>query len=356
MRSKGGDAFMTILHVLTTLDPDGAQRVALELGARVAPGSRIVGLRAGSGRLRDLAADRGVQAESLCGVRWDPRVFRRLKQIVHEVQPDVIHTHLAMASFVGRIVARHAAIPVVSTVHSMSDDRRRDFTWMERATSSIPRVVVAVSERVRADAMTHYKLPPERVAVIPNGIDVDRFRATGARRDVDVLFVGRLDPVKGLDRVLPALGAAARSTPLRIVAVGEGPARETWKTLAERSGAAVEWVGFDAHPEAWYRRAKVCLVPSRVEAFGLTAIEALAAGCDVLHSGVDALPEVCGAFGHVLPERTDEAAERILERVRDFCDNDARVRWVAERFSVDAMCRAYERLYGSVMSAVGSRP
>ena len=350
-RVKGeSNPHMNVLHLITTLDPDGAQRVALELAAMPDVRSTIVGLREGSGRLRSAAGARGVAVDCLTLGRWDPRLLGQFREVVEAVRPDLIHTHLPNASFVGRIVGRRSRLPVVSTVHSVTKRSRPDWTWLERVTASVPSTVVAVSQYVRRDAVDRIGFDADRVRVIPNGLDVERFRPRGETRDVDLLFVGRFTRVKGFDRVIPAIMLMQQSNRFRCVAVGEGPEREAWASRAKRLGAMIEWVGYEERPESWFRRAKVCVVPSRAEAFGLSAAEALAAGCDVIHSGEGALPEVCGEFGTTLPGPADGMAGLLMDRIVSFRENAARVEHVLDRFSVESMCRQYRSVYDECVS------
>lgn len=144
-------------------------------------------------------------------------------------------------------------------------------------------------------------IPAARMQVIPNGVDVDYFGpAHGSQRE-GVLFVGRLVPRKGLDLLLEALRRIATPTRLRVVGV---PADATYlariHSLAESIGRTtphrVELLGPRGAQELrhLYQTSEVVVCPSRIEPFGIVALEAMSCATPVLASRVDGLQEIVG--------------------------------------------------------------
>ena len=130
--------------------------------------------------------------------------------------------------------------------------------------------------------------------------------------------VSRLEPIKGMDLVVPAFAEVLKKFPeVRLLVVGDGSLRATMERQAEELGCAdrITWVGRQPQEELpqWYGQMDVVLMPSRSEGFGLTAIEAMVNGCVVVASEVGGLPEVvrdgvCGLL-HRTEDVSDMAAK-----------------------------------------------
>lgn len=109
--------------------------------------------------------------------------------------------------------------------------------------------------------------------------------------------VSRLEPIKGMDLVVPAFAEVLKKFPdVRLLVVGDGSLRATMEQQAAELGCAdrITWVGRQPQEELaqWYGQMDIVLMPSRSEGFGLTAIEAMANGCVMVASNVGGLPEV----------------------------------------------------------------
>lgn len=126
--------------------------------------------------------------------------------------------------------------------------------------------------------------------------------------------VSRLEPIKGMDLVVPALAEVLKAHPdTQLLVVGDGSLRASMKEQAVELGCAdhIRWVGRQPQEELpqWYGQMDIVLMPSRSEGFGLTAIEAMACGCVMVASDTGGLPEVVrdGVCG--LLHRTEDIAD-----------------------------------------------
>ena len=130
--------------------------------------------------------------------------------------------------------------------------------------------------------------------------------------------VSRLEPIKGMDLVVPALAEVLKAYPAtQLLVVGDGTLRASMEEQAAQLGCAdhIRWVGRQPQEELpqWYGQMDIVLMPSRSEGFGLTAIEAMACGCVMVASDTGGLPEVvrdgvCGLL-HRTEDVTDMAAK-----------------------------------------------
>ncbi len=220
---------------------------------------------------------------------------------------DVVHVHNYHAALIP-LAALSGARPLVVTTH-LNDTPHSGAArllhvpygliggWAVRQAQAVICVTQAELERVRQ----RLGVAPERSIVIPNGVSdsVVSARAGAAERDGHLLLsVSRLQPYK---RVEDALGILAElGAPYRLVVVGEGPHREALEARAAALGVAdrVDFAGKARDEElvGWYRRAGIVLSLSEAEAFGMTVLEGVAAGCQVVCNDIPAFRDLAAYF------------------------------------------------------------
>jgi glycosyltransferase involved in cell wall biosynthesis len=264
-------------------------------------------LAAGEESMTYAAEERGVPVQDLPALqrelspRRDAEAIRRLRAILRERRPDVLHTHTAKAGATGRVAALFAgSARPPATVHTFhghvlsgyfSSRRERVFRRLERwlgRTSTI----VAVSEEVRDDLVAFGVAPAERIVVVPYGFDLSGLGGGGRREELRaelavseatfvVGWVGRFTAIKrplDLVRVLRAL--VDDGVDAVLAAVGDGEDRPAVEALAAELAVAdrVRLVGFRRDVADWYSAFDAFLLVSQNEGTPVAAIEALAAG------------------------------------------------------------------------------
>ena len=133
--------------------------------------------------------------------------------------------------------------------------------------------------------------------------------------------------------------------------MGIGPEEDNLKQLSQSIGLDVDWVGFCKKPEEWMNRSKVCLIPSRWEGFGLVAAEAMACGCQVLHSGVDSLDSVCGEHAITFDSDTSKWPQQMIDMLNNYQVNLQGQKWISNNYNKIDMIKNYERLYRSCVAS-----
>ncbi len=229
---------------------------------------------------------------------------------------DVIHANYWLSGVAGHRLKHQLDLPLVTTFHTLARVKAEtgDAEPQMRidAESEVIRcadVITANSVTELHELVTHYGADPDRVEVVPPGVD-RAFFSPGARdgaRDALglsagplLLFVGRIQPLKGVDvavETLAELGADMSDARLLIVGgssgmEGDDEVRKIEKLIADRGLTdRVTMVPPQPHHvlSTYYRAADVCLVPSRSESFGLVALEAAACGTPVVASDVGGL-------------------------------------------------------------------
>ncbi len=243
----------------------------------------------------------------------------RLRQILRELRPGLVHLHSAKAGLAGRLAVR-STIPTIYQPHAWSflaveGPVRRLTLAYERWAVRWAHRVVCVSEAECEDATELGIRLEGKARVVPNGVDTDRFaprdRAEARQRlgldDAPLaVCVGRLSRQKGQDVLLSAWPAIRSAAPgSRLVLVGEGPERE-W--LEGTAGADVHFAGNTRDPRDWYAAATVVVVPSRWEGMALVTLEAAASGRSVVMSDVAGAREVIPLdAGAVVPAQDVDA-------------------------------------------------
>jgi len=259
---------------------------------------------------------------------------------------DALHAHYWISGAIGHQLKHELDLPLVTTFHTLAHTKRAAGIDDDVAIRArIEREVVACSDRLIASTVDEagelirdYDAEPELVEVIPPGVDHTLFfpgDQLAARHELGLhvegpllLFVGRIQPLKGVDVALECLAALPEAATLLVVGGPSGPdgplevgrlrARADALGIADR----VRWIDPQPHEAlpAWYRAADVCLVPSRTESFGLVALEAAACGTPVVAADVGGLRSliVDGETGFLVPARTGEAfAEQVARLLAD---------------------------------------
>ncbi len=182
--------------------------------------------------------------------------------------------------------------------------------------------VVALSQGQADFLVEEYAIAPERLVVVPNGVDEAflELHRTGRLpgHPMRVLFVGRLDPQKNVPRLLRAI--AEVTDPVEVVVVGDGQERERCESLCTELGLDhVRFVGAQ-HGRAlvdWYDWADLFVLPSDREGMPLALLEAMAAGLAVLTTDVSELAEQVGDAGLVVAPGVEHLAHAIALLARD---------------------------------------
>ncbi|MET8897162.1 glycosyltransferase [Streptomyces albogriseolus] len=310
---------MRALHIITGLGVGGAEQqlrlllrhlpVDCDVVTLTNPGPVAEGLRADGVRVLHLG---------MAGNR-DVGVLPRLVRVIRSGGYDLVHTHLYRACVYGRPAARMAGVrAVVATEHSLGDSQMegRALTQGVRAlylaSERLGSATVAVSPTV-ADRLKRWGVPAPRIEVVPNGIELDRFRFDPERRErtrrrlglPDGAFVvggvGRLAPGKRFDVLVRALARLPEDCWLLLV--GGGPEEHVLRRTAHEAGVSGRVLFTGERPAvpdgspgpdlpSLTSAMDLFASPSTEEAFGLAAVEALAAGLPVLHGSCPAIEDL----------------------------------------------------------------
>ncbi len=229
------------------------------------------------------------------------------------------------------------------------------------------RLIIALSEGIRGELIRDYGAAPERIVVIPNGVDLEEFHPVNrarwrqtVRREMGIgedeflcLFVGGEWERKGLDTAIRSLARVPCDRRVRLAVAGSGPVR-TYASMAQEVGLGerVLFLGHRPTTGPLYAAADVFIMPSRYEACSLVMLEAAATGLAIVSTPVSGVPDVLtdGQNALIVPE-DDRAFARALSRL---VDDDAlrlklgaRARERAEQFGWDMVACRIDSAYRS---------
>lgn len=309
--------------------------------------------------------------ERLLRSKYDLRVLPRLTRLLRRRRIDAVVTVGAGDKmFWGRLAARLAGVPVViSALHSTGwpDSIGR----LNRLLTPLTDAFVAVADGHGRHLVEVERLPADRVRVIRNGIDVDRFRPRDRRAiraelglpaDAPVVgLVARLRHEKNIELFLDVAARVRAQMPhARFLIVGDGPQWSELQELAQRLGMSdsVQFLGARADVPELLAALDVFLLTSHIEASPVSILEALATGVPVIATRVGSITETVaeGQVGHtVAPGDAAAAAARVLELLAHPEQSQAMGaegrRRVVETASLEQMVADYQTLIADLHAA-----
>jgi glycosyltransferase involved in cell wall biosynthesis len=369
-------ARIRVLFVVGNFVAGGAERHLLELWKRIdrarfevtiacfrAEGQFTDEVRALGWPVHDLRVTGPIY--SLAGLRG----LARLVSLTRDARPDVMHGYLygpnLFAVLAGRLCGVRAVVVAKRNVDAFETPRQ---VALQRLAHRWATHVTAVSETV-AGTVVALGVPRERITVIPNGVDVERFRVPpapraelGAADGVPLIgSVGCLAPRKDQGTLLEALARLdARGVAYRCALVGDGPDRAALEAQVARLGLGerVRFLGERPDVERLLPALDLFVLSSREEGIPNALLEAMAAGRASVATAVGGTPEVMedGVSGWLVPPHDADALAAALAdalaRPAEAARRAAAARAAAEAMSIDGMARRHEDFYARVAGRI----
>jgi glycosyltransferase involved in cell wall biosynthesis len=355
-----------ILLLITDLEIGGTPTVVRELAVRLNAPPEVhveVACLAGPGPVGEQLREAGIEVTAL-GARgvWDARILWRFVKLVREHRIDTVFSFLVHAN----VVAAKAAMVLrdvrfIQSIQTTQPSPR----WHWRVTGIVQEMAerIAVPSESVAEKLDEWShVSRDKIAVIPNAVDVNEFRDTGLRpvrpahgpeARVTVGFLGRLDPVKRVPDLVEAICELDHRFDLHVF--GDGADRKRIEATIVRLNLRdrVTLHGQCALPQAAIAQMDVLVLPSEAEGFGLVLIEAMAARVPVVATDV---PGICDVVkneetGLLVPVASPDKLAGAIRRVAE--DDalrkkltDAAYADVQRRFSWPAVLAQYRGVLG----------
>jgi glycosyltransferase involved in cell wall biosynthesis len=346
----------------------GLPRSRYEIAVACSPGGMLVE------RLHDLGVP-VIAAEMRSRRRID--TVMTLARELRRRRPQIVHTQGRGDPF-GRIAARLARVPaVVSTTamirtryHVEEPWRKALYGLIDFATDRMVDRYIVVDRASVAELTERHHVPPERVAVIPNGIELDRYDPARVTRGVWrarlgvppgaalIGAIGRLTAQKGFDLAIRAL-AAVKDDAVWLVIAGDGPDWEELQELARTLGVQrrIVFTGFVEDVAGLLADLDLFVLSSREEGQPLVLLEAMALACPIVAADIPGVDETItdGVDGRLVPPGTEAALAMAIALLLRDQDGAARLgrnarKKVEREYTVERMVRRTAVLYEELLA------
>ncbi|MDZ7704290.1 MAG: glycogen synthase [Trueperaceae bacterium] len=321
---------------------------------------------------------RGVSPDHVPDVR-DPRhakvmdpLQRNLVMAGRVEQTDIVHGHTWYSHLAGCLIKQFTGAKLVLTTHSLEPHRPWKVeqlgsgyhvsSWLERTAYENADGVIAVSESMQRDVHDLYGVPPEKIRIIPNGIDLQQYRPTPDPEvlkayDIDpetpyILFVGRITRQKGIVHLVNAIRHLRPGLQV-VLCAGQPDTKQIGEEMTEAVEAAraagehrIVWIPKMVPKQdiiTLYTHATVFVCPSVYEPFGIINLEAMACETPVVASSVGGIPEIIvpGETGLLVPLEArgeldfepadpEKFSRDLAEAVNELVDDSARLERMAK--------------------------
>jgi glycosyltransferase involved in cell wall biosynthesis len=372
---------LTIAHVLSSFGVGGQERVALDLASwQRRQGQSVLAVSVADGPegpLADAFRERGVEVFNIPkGNGVDVQLPFRLAKLFTQHEVDVVHTHNPHALVYGAPAAGLARAASIHSKHGMNPDTARRL-WLRRGVSTLVDAYVAVTPALARAALDSRESSAERLHVVPNGVDLSRFKPDPAAREAVraelgipasawiVGTVGRLAPEKNQGLLLRAMMPLLDER-RQLVIVGDGPERDALRALAAESWRSeyCHFVGARGDVERYLAAFDVFALSSVTEGLPLVLLEAMATGVPVVSTAVGGIGDLIeqGETGLLVPSGDEPELRRQLLFLANFPTAALRIgaagrKAALAKYSLEQMAERYQALYEEAsQSRPRSRP
>ncbi|MBD2292493.1 glycosyltransferase family 4 protein [Anabaena sphaerica FACHB-251] len=288
---------MRILHITNHVQKigNGIVNVAVDLACLQAKKGLHVAVASSGGEYETLLANHGIDHFQLNQSRTPANMIKaawRYREIIKKFQPDIVHAHMMTGVVLAGILRNSHEYSLVSTVHN---EFQRSAVLMGLADR-----VIAVSHAV-ADSMIRRGIPAQKLRVVANGtLDSPRHRKIQDYQPLPlhhpaITTVAGMYTRKGIGDLIEAFRHIAKDFPqAHLYLVGDGPDRAMFESMVKTCGRLrqrIHFEGFQPEPQRYMLSTDIFVLASHCESFGLVLTEAREAGCAIVASDVDGIPE-----------------------------------------------------------------
>lgn len=316
---------MRVLHILNHVQEigNGIVNVAVDLACLQAKAGHEVAIASAGGEYEELMARYGVRHFKLDQTRTPINLLKataRYRAIAQEFQPDIVHAHMMTGVVLARALRAGFGYAVVSTVHNEFQRSAVLMGWADR--------VIAVSKAV-AQSMARRGIPQNKLRVVNNGTlgsprtrQLQEYQPMPLQRPAIATVAGMYQR-KGIAELIEAFAQIASEFPdAHLYLVGNGPDREMFEAQAQSTAVSdrIHFEGFQSEPQRYLLATDIFVLASHREPFGLVISEAREAGCAIIASNVDGIPEALddGQAGMlVLPSNSQSLATALSQLLKD---------------------------------------
>lgn len=370
-----------IVHVLSNLSLGGAQVLVFDILKNLIKKNdlELSVITIDSGEYKEKYENAGIRVYDLNEKGLiNPKIYFKMKKLLLEIKPDIVHTHLNKADFYGRIAAKQTGVKVIfSTCHNYSShhkgadiNKKSMFDRIDDVVISYSKSnLIAISEIVKKYLVNRNRRYEKNTELIYNGLNVDkekyilnedellnlRNEYNYLKSDFIISILGRLDIQKGHDFFIRSVKEFLTGNKnVKVLILGDGKLRNDIEKLISDSNLSeqIRLIGFQQDTERFIEMSDLICVPSLWEGFGLVIIEAMIKGKLVLASNTGGIPEIIednvNGFLFETADKKDliKNLDYIYENRNDLDEiRKNAVETVKSKFDIAANSEKYYRLY-----------
>jgi glycosyltransferase involved in cell wall biosynthesis len=311
---------MRVLHILNHIQEigNGIVNVAVDLACLQAASGYEVAVASAGGEYEQLLARYGVRHFELNQARQPINLIkaaRHYRAIALEFQPDIVHAHMMTGVVLAKVLKANSRYKLVSTVHNEFQRSAVLMGWADR--------VIAVSYAV-AQSMINRGIPEKKLRVVANGTlgsprtrPLQDYQPASLQRPAIATVAGMYQR-KGIAELIDAF-AQIDVPNAHLYLVGNGPDKPTFEAQAQSTAVSdrIHFAGFQPEPQRYLLATDIFVLASHREPFGLVIPEAREAGCAIIASNVDGIPEALdnGQAGILVPPADSKALAAALKEL-----------------------------------------
>jgi glycosyltransferase involved in cell wall biosynthesis len=311
---------MRVLHILNHIQEigNGIVNVAVDLACLQAASGYKVAVASAGGEYEQLLARYGVQHFTFNQDRKPLELIKavwRYRALVNEFQPDIVHAHMMTGIVLAKVLKANSQYKLVSTVHNEFQNTAVLMGWADR--------VIAISQAVKK-SMISRGIPETKLRVVVNGTllsprtrPLQDYQPMLLEHPAIVTVAGMYER-KGITQLIDAF-AQLDIPKAHLYIVGNGPDKSKFETQAQNTEVSdrIHFVGFQPEPQRYLLATDIFVLASHREPFGLVISEAREAGCAIIASNVDGIPEALdnGEAGILVPPANSQALTAALKQL-----------------------------------------
>jgi glycosyltransferase involved in cell wall biosynthesis len=313
---------MRILHILNSVrkEGNGIVNVAVDLACLQAQDGHKVVVTSAGGEYEELLLKYGVrhfeldQSRTLINI---VKAARRYRTIVHEFQPDIVHAHMMTGVVLAKFLRTGAKYQLISTVHNEFQK--------SSITMGLADLVIAVSQAVYL-SMQKRGVPKEKLRVVQNGPlgsprthNLSEYFPLPLKHPA-ITTVAGMYYRKGIAELIEAFAQVALNFPdAHLYLVGDGPDRSAFEEQAQGTSVSnrIHFEKFQPEPQRYLLSTDIFVLASHRDPSPLVIPEARMAGCAIVASDVDGIPEALdqGQAGYLVPPKNISALSTALHQL-----------------------------------------
>ena len=353
-----------VLICIPSLEPGGAERFAVDLASKIDNEKFEVTVAVtrnmGNSFLKDFLIEKGISIVNLASENY-LKMLKKQLIFLKKNRPDIVHTNIGSILHM-MLACKLCNVPIrLYTVHNeaklLFGKSRFKKNIYKLAFSFFDFVPIAICPTVKETIVKEFRIDPERIPIVKNGVDIDRFMPSKRKHsseNIHIISVGTLYWIKNQAMTIKAVcDLHRRGRNVTLEFIGDGNDREKLQQLisANKAENYITLCGKRENVEEYLQEADIYVSASKTEGLPLSILEAMACGLPVVATAVGGTVDiVCDSVnGYIVPNEDVKKMEKALDDLilskekRDAFGVASRR--IAEEWSLDSCVRGYENLY-----------